>query len=319
MLKGVYKDKQTFTLKMFQKMVEKLIENIPKDPLEEPLDLDLVLEGGAFNGSYMLGILYFLKQMEERKKLTINRISGVSIGSMLGLIYQLDSLDFAVSFYKSVYTHLKKKKDLTIVHTFCQEIKKFIPDDFYSKIHKRFYISYYDFKKGKKIVKSTYKSNEDLLDTIIRSSYLSFICGSSCFYKNRYVDGIFPYIFSPSQKPNKILYVNLSNYDKILGMFVIKNEKNNVLRILTGILDAYSFFSKKEKTMMTSYVEDWNYWDQGINQLKRFLEKLFFWNFWFFYLLERYVLDEMSHTFFHKLFYKWLHRMNKNIIQWYCV
>jgi hypothetical protein len=51
---------------MFQKMVEKLIENLPgpstvEEEQQEPLKIDLVLEGGAFNGSYMLGILYFLK------------------------------------------------------------------------------------------------------------------------------------------------------------------------------------------------------------------------------------------------------------------
>ena len=49
-----------------------------------------------------------------------------------------------------------------IVHTFCDEIRKFIPDDFYLKINKKFFVTYYDFKKGKKIVKSTYKNNQDI-------------------------------------------------------------------------------------------------------------------------------------------------------------
>jgi hypothetical protein len=305
---------------MFQKMVENLIRNLPIDADNSVQSMDLVLEGGAFNGSYMLGILYFLKHLEERKRIKIKRISGVSIGALLGLIYQLGCLDFAVSFYKSVYKHLKKNKDLTIVHTFCQEITPFLTEDFYLKASKRFFVTYYDFKKGKKVVKSTYKSNQDLLDTIIRSSYLSFICGPSCFYKNRYTDGIFPYLFPKLKNPGtKVLYINLSNYDKILGMFIIKNEKNNVLRILTGIVDAYSFFEKKEKTMMCSYLEKWSYFDQIGYILKRLLETLFFWNMWLYFLLERYVLDEMSHTFFHQLFYRLLHHFNKSMIEWYCV
>jgi len=300
---------------MFQKMVEKLINHLPID--SEKIILDLVLEGGAFNGSYMLGILYFLKQMERQQRIEVRRISGVSIGALLGLVYQLDCLDFSVSFYKSLYNHLKKTKDLTIVHTFCQEIKPFLTEDFYLKANGRFFLCYYDFKKGKKIVKSTFQSNQHLLNLILRSSYIPFICGTSGFYKNQYVDGLFPYVFK--QNKNKILYVNLSNYDKIFGMFIIKNEKNNVLRILTGILDAYSFFEKKEKTMMCTYLDQWNIIDHSTLLIKRWLEKIFFWNFWFFYLLERYVLDEMSHTFFHKLFYRLLHRFNKNIIEWYCI
>ena len=303
---------------MFQKMVEDLIENLPENPSNECIKIDLILEGGAFNGSYMLGILYFLKNMEQQKRIKVERISGVSIGAMLGLIYQLDCLDFSISFYKSVYKHLKKNKNLTIVHTFCEEIKKFIPDDFYLKLNKKFFVTYYDFKKGKKIVKSLYKNNEDLLDSILRSGYIAFICGKSCFYKNRYVDGIFPHVFGENVN-RKILYINLSNYDKVLDMFVIKNEKNNVQRILVGVLDAFSFFSKEAKSMMCSYMDEWSIIDQGLNSFKKILEKMFFWNLWFFYLLEKHVLDEMSHTFFHPLFYRLLSHFNKTIIEWYCI
>ena len=130
--------------KMFQNIVEKLIDRLPENSILQNKDsfkIDLVLEGGAFNGSYMLGILYFLKKLEEKQKIKIERISGVSIGAMLGLIYQLNSLDYTVTFYKNVYKHLKKKKNLMIVHTFCDEIKKFIKDDFYLSVNKKFFIT----------------------------------------------------------------------------------------------------------------------------------------------------------------------------------
>ena len=307
---------------MYQKMVEKLIEglSVPEsiNNSNPTIKMDLILEGGAFNGSYMLGILYFLKNMEEKKKIKIERISGVSIGAMLGLIYQLDRLDFAVAFYKNVYTHLKKKKNLIIVHTFCDEIRKFIPDDFYLKINRKFFVTYYDFKKGKKIVKSTYKNNQDILNTVIKSSYIAFICGKTCFYKNRYMDGLFPYIFNQKER-RKCLYINLSHYDKIFDMFIIKKEKNNIQRILIGIVDAFSFFDKGEKTMMCSYLNQWNIINHSWHFLKISIERLIFWSFWFFYLLERYVLDEMSHTFYHQLFYRLLHNFNKTMIEYLCV
>ena len=49
-----------FTLDIY---ICELINNLPKR--ETPYELDLVLEGGAFNGSYIVGILMFLKEMEN--------------------------------------------------------------------------------------------------------------------------------------------------------------------------------------------------------------------------------------------------------------
>jgi hypothetical protein len=49
---------------MINEFVAKLIDNLPddiKNP-KEPLILDLVLDGGAFNGSYLVGALYFLRK-----------------------------------------------------------------------------------------------------------------------------------------------------------------------------------------------------------------------------------------------------------------
>ena len=45
---------------MFDEYIDELIKNIPKR--EIPHNLDIVVEGGAFNGSYVLGILFFLKR-----------------------------------------------------------------------------------------------------------------------------------------------------------------------------------------------------------------------------------------------------------------
>ena len=61
---------------MMNEFVVKLIDNLPDSikNAKEPLVLDLVLDGGAFNGSYLVGALYFLKEMEKRKYVKINRI-----------------------------------------------------------------------------------------------------------------------------------------------------------------------------------------------------------------------------------------------------
>ena len=58
---------------MIHDYVIKFIENLP-DPIKNvqvPQRMDLVLDGGAFNGSYLIGALYFLKEMEKRNYIKI--------------------------------------------------------------------------------------------------------------------------------------------------------------------------------------------------------------------------------------------------------
>jgi predicted acylesterase/phospholipase RssA len=80
---------------MINSYVTKLIENLPDEftKKKEPLILDLVLDGGVFNGNYLVGALYFLKEMEKKGYIKVDRISGSSVGSFVGLLYFLDELD----------------------------------------------------------------------------------------------------------------------------------------------------------------------------------------------------------------------------------
>ena len=66
---------------MIDNYVNKFIENLPDDS-KKLQRIDLVLDGGIFNGSYLIGALYFLREMEKRKYVTIERISGCSVGCL---------------------------------------------------------------------------------------------------------------------------------------------------------------------------------------------------------------------------------------------
>ena len=51
---------------MINKYINKLLVNFPTKT-SKPIYTDLIIDGGLFNGSYLLGCLYFLKENGEEK------------------------------------------------------------------------------------------------------------------------------------------------------------------------------------------------------------------------------------------------------------
>ena len=90
--------------------INNLIDNFKStDYNKKKINIDLILDGGAFSGSYLIGSLLYLKQMEKRNYIEVKRISGCSIGSLLSLVYKLDILDTHEKVYKLVKKGLKDK------------------------------------------------------------------------------------------------------------------------------------------------------------------------------------------------------------------
>ena len=108
---------------MINEYVIKLIENLPDDlkNAKNPLRLDLVLDGGIFNGSYLVGAMYFLKEMENRNYIRIERISGCSVGSIAAFLYYIDSFDLMTKLYSVFTDDFKKNYRLHVL----KEIKKY--------------------------------------------------------------------------------------------------------------------------------------------------------------------------------------------------
>lgn len=121
----------------------------------------------------------------------------------------------------------------------------------------RVFITYYNIQSGKKVVKSVYKSVDDIFSTIKKSCFYPFLINGQPLYKDKYVDGMTPYIFPPinnNNKNKKIMYLYLLGYDKLFHLFSVKNETNNFQRILSGLLDIHSFHVNKRDTLMCSFV-----------------------------------------------------------------
>ena len=244
---------------MINEYVIKLIENLPDDLKNPntPLRIDLILDGGIFNGSYLVGALYFLKEMEKRKYITVERISGCSVGSLVGFLYFVDALDTMTNFYCITKKEFKESYKLPSVKDLKKHLEGRIPDDICEKVNGKLHLSYNNVRKCKKIVKSQYKNIDEIFHTILRSCFFPYLIDGNCLCDNKYMDGMNPYIFN-KVPDKKILFLDLYGYDKIGYLLNIKNEKSNYHRILAGLLDIHNFYIKQTNTQMCSYVNDWS-------------------------------------------------------------
>ena len=246
---------------MIQECAHKLLENLPKEfknnsnnKINKINKINLILEGGAFNGSYHIGALYFLKEMEKKKYIQIQNISATSIGSIAALLFYSNLLDESLQTHtllKSIYI---KTKTLNAIPTFLNQIREKLPADLLSSLNGKLYISYYNIKKGCKIVKSKYKNIDDLFTTIRRSCFVPFFINGQMTIDNKYMDGITPYIF-PKNK-YKSLNISLIGSDKLHQLFIIKNEDTNIHKILAGLLDINLFITTNKSTNICSYISE---------------------------------------------------------------
>ena len=254
-----------YFIMFIERYIDKITLDLPPPP-KNPIKIDLVMDGGAFNGSYLIGCLSFLKRMEKLKYITVCRISGCSISSLLGVMYLTDTLNVFNSNnnYQNSHAHFIKHKNLDFLFS----IGTFLPDQVdVSLLYKRLYITYNNTRNMKHVVVNKYKDKTHLCDCIIRSSFVPYLINGELLYKNKYLDGILPFLFK-NKKDRKILYLNITSFEKIQKMITVKNEKTNYKRILYGILDIHMFYITNSSTEICSYVNNWGIIQYAIYLIK---------------------------------------------------
>ena len=238
-----------------------LIKNIDASIIKEK-NIDLILSGGAFNASYLIGCLYFIREMCEKGLICVNKVSTCSASSMMGLLFIVDKLDtFIEKMYELLIGSFKKNRNVIFdeesLSTIIKIIEDVLPDDVISRINGRLYITYYDVTKCEQVVKSNYEDVSDIIRTVRRSCFIPYITMDKLMEENRYIDGGTPYIFNKEFGVSRI-YINLlCDMDKIKDAMIIKRDKIVMHRILGGILDVHNFFFKCKQTPMCCYVEEW--------------------------------------------------------------
>ena len=238
---------------MIDNYINQLLENVNHKNIYK--NIDLVLEGGAFNGSYMIGCLLYLKQMEEKQLIYIDRISGCSVGAILGLCFLTNKIELAITNAIKMMEFIRKTQDLSLLKNYYDTILDLILNDIdIKKINNKLFITYFDIKKKEQVITSTYKNKKYLKKILRKSIHVPFMIDRNMCYNNS-IDGCYPFIFK--ERTNKILFINLQTLEKIKNIYVIKNEKNIFARILTGILDIHNFYTNNTCDMC-SYVNDWS-------------------------------------------------------------
>jgi hypothetical protein len=301
---------------MIKKYVEKLIKNLPKESRKKQT-IDVIFDGGAFNGSYLIGAVYFLKSMEHKSYIKIDRISSCSIGSFISLLYVADCLDVFPELYQMLSRNFKNNRQFNNYSAICDKLKPLLPENICELMTNKVYITFHDLKKNKKIVKSKYNSVDDIFETIYRSCFLPILMDGNLLYKNKYMDGGNAFIFNDEPK-KKILFLNLMSSDKLGSLFNIKNEKTNYHRILSGLLDIHNFYIKGSSTQMCSYVENWGLTDNTHFLIKRSIERLIVYFIRIYMYLKKFILPDLSGNIFGKIFGKIVCEIYITTIDHYC-
>jgi hypothetical protein len=261
---------------MIDEYINKLMENLPENITnrKKPMKIDLILGGGAFNGSYILGALYFLKELERRKFIVIKKISTCSISSILALLYLTDNLDKANELYFDIIQDFKNKGNLSKLFEIKDLFKKYMPNDVCSKhLNNKLYICYNNITTHNKHVVKKYYNIDELFDTIIRSCFVPFIIDFNPCYKDKYIDGIIPYFFK-SNKKNRRIYLDVYTLDKLSYAINVRNEQNNYHRLFEGLLDVHKFFIKQCNTTMCSDLDNWTVYNYVMYYIYVIVEKI---------------------------------------------
>ena len=282
---------------MIQLYVNKLFETLPKNikndkNSKKPIEIDLVLEGGAFNGSYL-------------------------VGSLL-LLYFMDSLDLVYKLYDITLNDFKKNYFININNIITNHFKNKIPPTICSKIDNKLFITYNNIKKRKKVTISKYKNIDFLLDTIIKSCFMPIFIDKKLFYKNKYVDGFLPYIF-PLQKQRKILYLDITSNSKMYSSLNVKNENSNFHRVMAGLIDTHNFFIKNHNTEFCSYVNDWSITKKVYNKCKNMLEVFVIYILFIIYTSNKYITHEIREHFIYKTIKKCFYTLYVSFVKKYCI
>jgi len=261
--------------------IQNLINNHP-ETTDNCEDIDLILESGAANGGYHIGCLSYIKALETKGIIKINRISGASIGAVTGFYYFINSLQDFLEDYEKLRECFKKNLNVCVLKEILKEKIDKLTDEEFNALNNKLHITFHDVVKREQIMVNTFTEKKDLLHSLLKSCHVPFFTQNNMFYKEdekEFFDGGMPYIFPErTQTDNKLIYITVSQLDKLKCIFSIKKELNPHERILEAALDTHQFFLHNKKGKFCSIINEWNMKDFSKLRLKQLVFKIIFYN-----------------------------------------
>ena len=243
-------------LTYFNSYIYALTQNLNQKLIPE--NINVIVDGGAFNGAYAIGTLLYLKQLEKQKLTTINKVSGTSIGAILSFLFITDSLFENINWFETILNDFRSTSNLKKTHEIIKNLVNENIDDV-KLLNDKLFITYYDTNQMQQIVTNKYNSKEELIDFLTRSSFIPYLIDGNPFYKDIYSDGITPHIFN-QDNTNTSIFINLMSFKIIKDSMCTKNEKNIWSRLMIGVVDANNFFTNKKSDLISS-INEWKSYD----------------------------------------------------------
>jgi NTE family protein len=302
--------------------IEKLAENQQK--MGETQTIDIVLESGAANGFYQLGILFYLAALERKKIIKINRISGSSIGAIVGFYYFTNSLESLIDDYSKLKRHFKKNLNLSVLKSILKEKIDKLDDKDIEKLNDKLFVVYHNISKYSQTLQSTYKNRDDLLACLLKSAHIPYVTNGEGYYtenNERFIDGGVPHIFLNRQygEKIKILYVNITHFRVLSGFLSVKNEQNMFERLLKSALDVHKFFVYKKSSQFCSYINDWTMIDYLLLRLKQLFVILCCIVFYLCYEIYNFIKKYFGELHLINFFSPFIENIIRDTLLFYCV
>lgn len=238
-------------LSYYNHYIDSLIENLNSNKFDQTYNL--VLDAGVFNGGYMFGSLIFFKQLENKNLININKVSGSSIGAILGLAYLTNNLNLLIVFYNKILLNYKTNHNFSnVINEIIQFINQIYID--FNKINNKLFITYTNVELIVQETVSEFENKEQLIDVLIKTTYIPFLSGTNTFYMNKYMDGLTPYLLKDT---DKTIHINLISRKICKDLLFTKNEKNIWTRFMVGVNETNNFFSNKS-TFLICEIDNWN-------------------------------------------------------------
>jgi len=240
---------------LLESYIHSLINSINK-PI--PKEYNLVVDGGAFNCAFSGGCLYYINELEKLNYIRINKISGCSIGALLGYMYLTNTLHLLPLYYSCLLNYGRKNINFNIIKKL---IKYHVKKTDYRIVNKKLFITFNNISKVKHVVVSEYHSENKLIKCLIKSCFLPYLIDGTIGFKDKnqfYCDGFTPYIFK--KDGHNTIFISLITFKLYKYCFYTYEDLYIWDKLFYGIKDMHLFFTTNMKqTQYCSLINKWNY------------------------------------------------------------